>query len=380
MSISKETLKGYILEEVLAYLIRRTGYKLLVHPDQDPQDLIKRRNNLWVKGRGGIHQVDVLGQLEWIPAFTFPLRLFIEAKFRKGTTGIDVVRNAIGTILDINQNNPPTPDQREILQKYHYAYALFSTSGFSNDAMRMALAHQISLIDLSGNEFNNLRNVIDRVANTIVSHRDLPIEGEEEDYDEINILRRGKLVLSVRHILRESLGTLPPIDIPLEDRPQNNDMPWIRAALEPVRIVSNQYNELFVAMANGPYMLLLKADNPNAFLDYAKRHPRHKVTITWNSQIENGKIWTIKPVEDVNAYNLSFRLPELLSGWVFAASKDARKRALKVKEQFFSSITIYRHYADGQTEQDHLFRLDFDPASIRTDIEGGRVNVIEPSR
>lgn len=375
MPITKETLKGYILEEVLAYFIRRTGYKLLVHPDQDPIELIKLRNSLWVKGRGGIHQVDVLGQLEWIPAFTFPLRLFIEAKFRKGKMGIDVVRNAIGTILDINQNNPPTPNQTTISQKYHYAYALFSTSGFSEMAMRMALAHQISLIDLSGNEFNNLRNVIDRVANTIVSHRDVPNEGDEEegteDFDENNILSRGKLVLGVRHIIRESLGTLPPIDIPEEDRPRI--MPWIREALEPIITVSNQYDELFVAMANGPYMLLLKADNPTSFRDYAIEHPRHKVTIKWSPQIDNGKTWIVKPTENLadgrSAYSLSFKLPEIISRWIFEASEDARKRALKVKEDVFSSITIYRHEED----QDYLIRLDFDSESIQ--ISNESVNI-----
>lgn len=102
MRINKDTLKGYILEEVLAYLIRTTGYKLLVDASQDPRDLENRGNGLVVKGRGAVHQVDVLGELQWIPAFTFPLRLFVEAKFRRGKTGIDAVRNAVGVLLDVN--------------------------------------------------------------------------------------------------------------------------------------------------------------------------------------------------------------------------------------------------------------------------------------
>lgn len=110
--MDKDALKGYILEEVLAYLIRTTGYALLVDPQQDPRDLAKRGNGLVVKGRGSEHQVDVLGQLEWTPAFTFPLRLFVEAKFRTKKTGIDAVRNAIGILLDINQNNSPTREQK----------------------------------------------------------------------------------------------------------------------------------------------------------------------------------------------------------------------------------------------------------------------------
>jgi hypothetical protein len=35
--IGKESLKGYILEEVIAYLIKNTGYNLLVDPIQDPR-------------------------------------------------------------------------------------------------------------------------------------------------------------------------------------------------------------------------------------------------------------------------------------------------------------------------------------------------------
>src|SRR4030067_2011469 len=138
MSINKDTLKGYILEEVIAYLIQRTGFKLLVDPSQDPRDLEKRGNGLVVKGRGAVHQVDVLGQLEWIPAFSFPLRLFIEAKFRNKKTSIYDVRNAIGVLLDINQNNCPNRERRLFPQKYQYVYALVSTSGFSKPATEMA--------------------------------------------------------------------------------------------------------------------------------------------------------------------------------------------------------------------------------------------------
>ena len=80
MRISEESLRGYILEEVLAYLIRTTGYELLVDPSQDPRELGRKGSGLVVKGRGAVHQVDVLGELKWIPAFTFPLRLIVEAK------------------------------------------------------------------------------------------------------------------------------------------------------------------------------------------------------------------------------------------------------------------------------------------------------------
>lgn len=357
MGINNDTLKGYILEEVLAYLIRHTGYKLLVDSRQDPQDLDNRGNGLVVKGRGGVHQVDVLGQLEWIPAFTFPLRLFVEAKFRKGKTGIDAVRNAIGVILDINQNNSPTRGQTIFPQKYQYVYALFSTSGFSGPATEMALAHQISLIDLSGNEFNDLRDAISQASDRIVGRID---RGEYYEPDELDISGRGELVLSVRNILRNTLGTMPSdIETPRYENSQ------LRNALEPVTNVARQYKELFVAMANGPYMLLMKANNPQFFLDYARKRPRHRVTIRWSRQIDDGRTWIIASLEDSNAYTLSFRLPELLSRWIFDVKNGARERALQTKQTFFSNIAIYR-YIDGQ---DFLFRLEFDLESTRRQVE-----------
>src|SRR3712207_2641455 len=92
--ISRETLRGYVLEELLAKLIQNTGYRLLVDESQDPDELENRSNGLAVRGRGGMHQVDVLGELMWIPAFTFPIRLFVEAKARGRKCGIDDVRNA----------------------------------------------------------------------------------------------------------------------------------------------------------------------------------------------------------------------------------------------------------------------------------------------
>ena len=82
-TMSADSLAGYILEELIAFLIRNTGYRLLVDAVQDPIELRSVANGLNVIGRGALHQVDVLGELAWIPAFTFPLRLIVEAKCRR---------------------------------------------------------------------------------------------------------------------------------------------------------------------------------------------------------------------------------------------------------------------------------------------------------
>ncbi len=377
MRINEGSLRGYILEEVLAFLIQKTGYKLLVDPSQDTRDLDYRGNGLVVKGRGSVHQVDVLGQLEWVPAFTFPLRLFIEAKFRKKKTGIDTIRNAIGIVLDINQNNTPTRENGMFLQRYHYSYALFSTSGYSGYAVNMALAHQISLIDLSGDDFKDLRQAIHQTSRMIKHNieKNYPLLEEipsDEEASEQNVetpeqidVNKGKIVSEIRNILRTELATMPPEIIQkqeINNHNRNNDEIIDRQIFGRVIDIARQYRELFVAMANGPFILVLKADNPDDFIRYAINHPRHKVRITWSEDFDEGHTWIIRPSDNqYGTYRLVFKLPEILKDWIFETSDNARSRALHAKQQLLSNITIYRvHHGNDQ-----LIRLEYDPADTR---------------
>lgn len=347
MAITRDTLRGYILEEALAYLVRGAGYRLLVHPDQDPENLIKRGNGLGVKGRGSDHQADVLGELLWIPAFTFPLRLFVEAKFRGGRTGISAVSNAIGVLLDINQRNSIERDVSKFPRYYRYEYALFSTSGFSPRAIDMAIAHQVSLVDLSGDEFSGLRNEVTRSADALISL----YEERYQRYGE-ETTRRGRLVSAVRTGLRRELGTWPE-GIPQVDE-QGVQIP--HDELFPAIQIARQYRELFVGMANGPFMILLKERNPGEFINYANMQRRHAVEIHWTKQEGNGRTWEITPRQDKTAYRLTFRLPDKLADWIFTRSDLSRQRALQVKQNYFSNITIYRHIQG----EDYLYRLEYD--------------------
>jgi hypothetical protein len=123
-----------------------------------------------VRGRGAVHQVDVLGQLAWIPAFTFPIRLFVEAMWhRRSRTGLADVRNAVGVLQDVNENYTTQngPDRSRLIRRFNYCYSLFSTTGFTAPAQEMALAHQISLIDLSGPGFDDLREIVDELGDLL---------------------------------------------------------------------------------------------------------------------------------------------------------------------------------------------------------------------
>jgi hypothetical protein len=349
--ITSDSLRGYILEEVLAYLISGTGYRLLVHPDQDPDNLIRRGNGLGVKGRGSDHQADVLGELLWIPAFTFPLRLFVEAKFRDGRTGINTVSSAVGVLLDINQRNLIERDVGKFPRCYRYEYALFSTSGFSSRAIDMAITHQISLIDLSGDEFSDLRSEVTRSAEALTSWVD-----KGYDLQRVEPVRRGRFVSAVRNTLRRELGTWPTSVPPHQDQ----DIPMDYQALSPAIGVARRYRELFIAMADGPFMLLLNERTPGEFINYANRHRWHAIEINWSKQENQGRTWTITPSENRGAYTITFRLPDRLADWIFARPDLSRRRALQIKETYFSDITVYRH-VEGE---DYLYRLEYNRRSL----------------
>jgi hypothetical protein len=60
---SVQTVRGYVLEEVLANLLQANGYHLLVSERQDRDALRRGPHGLLVRGRGTDHQADVLGEL-----------------------------------------------------------------------------------------------------------------------------------------------------------------------------------------------------------------------------------------------------------------------------------------------------------------------------
>ncbi|RPI16908.1 MAG: hypothetical protein EHM58_10885 [Ignavibacteriae bacterium] len=359
MRINKETLQGYILEEILAYLIKNAGYRLLTDPCQDPYELDRKGNGLVVKGRGSIHQADVLGQLEWIPTFVFPIRLFIEAKFRQEKTGIQAIRNAIGVLYDINQNFIKPKDKDIFRQRYSYNYAIFSTSGFTVNAIDLALAHNISLVDLSSTEYDELKQSISTASESIVNLNNNILTDVDEDNNELNI-NRSIYVKQIRDYIRSALDTdsfIRNAIININPTIDTNS----KTILDSMVIIAQQYQELFIAMANGPFMLLLKANNIQSFKNYANNYPYHHVVITWNSESNNGQEWTIRPYNEPNAYKLSFKLPDKLAKWIFDKEGKPLSRALNIKENFFSSITIYRR----ENGRDLLYRLEYNPETTQ---------------
>ena len=120
--------------------------------------------------------------------------------------------------------------------------------------------------------------------------------------------------------------------------------------------------------ASGPYMLVMKADDRNAFLRYAQHRPAHQVRIHWSRRFDGGQTWHIVPLLQQDAYRLSFKLPERLADWIFT-SGNVRRAAATTKEMLLAYITIFRR----GDEQDQLIRLSYVPGGGNHELCGASV-------
>ncbi len=154
-SFKKSQIKGVVFEEFVLRLLAKTGYRI-IEDSNSAYDIRNGHNGLQLQGRGEWHQTDALVAYDHTPAFIYPIRLIVEAKAyslsspNKGKIGINVVRNAVGVLKDVNENYfahiGHDDDDSYKLKRFNYAYAVFSLNGFTENAQRYALAHQIFLI------------------------------------------------------------------------------------------------------------------------------------------------------------------------------------------------------------------------------------------
>ncbi|MCB4763225.1 MAG: hypothetical protein LGB78_04905 [Sulfurovum sp.] len=341
--MQKGQFKGYILEEVLAYLIRTSGYKLITKPPLNDPDITERKNGLNLRGRGADHQIDVLGELNWIPVFDFPLRLLVEAKFRNEKTGIDVIRSEVGILADVNQNYIVHARRDKVKPRYRYASTVFSTSGFSTPAVDMAVAHQIQLADLSLKEYDGLKRKINNFTDLIYEENGYSgAEGSEINLD-------SQIVKKIRTYLRSTLNNIYP-------HPDGAISKKVMKTVDNlITFVKDDYKELFIGMSQGGFMLLLKAENPDVFVKYAKENPTHNIKIHWRT-VGGGKEWEITPMDDTS-YKLIFKLPDKLHNLIYKIAEDKFESAINEKERHFSKISITYH--DERDDRDYIFNLKF---------------------
>ncbi|MER6784024.1 hypothetical protein ABT330_05080 [Streptomyces sp. NPDC000658] len=351
--IGKGPLRGYLLEEVLAWLLRSSGFEVLTADDdrdKEPWKVLKEdRNGLLVRGRGAWHQVDALGQFRYVPPFSLPVRLFVEAKYLTTTAvGLPTVRNGHGVIHDVNEGETTTltaPGAGRPRTRYRYSYAIFSTSGFSPEAQDYALAHQISLIDLSAPDFAVLRNLVKTTADTI--HAVL---------EATPAFHRPK-VRDLRRYLRGPLLDMDPGDVELPDAIRN-PLDHLAHALH-----SRSQLGLVLAFPAAPFVLGLASEDLYAFVAYARERPTHAVRLRRINQAASHPVWELRSAEHPDAYALRFGLPERVEKWIVEQDEGMPARTRYVKRSMLSTMTLYWMHG----EHAETFQLRYEPGELRLD-------------
>jgi hypothetical protein len=329
---------------------------LLTDKDQDPEALGLERGALVVHGRGADHQVDVLGKFVLTPAFSLPIRMFLEAKHHSTPCRLEVVRNAHGVIDEVNENFVHPAGSRP-RRRYQYVYALFSASGFTRPAQDFGLAQQISLVDLSSVSFGWLEGPIAEAAIHLYELRN-------------QHLIRSFPVSWMRHVLRTQLGTPLAADTLAEPKGFlerfSSNAPRFQAAAAGVleahaaRLRVREKTELLLGFPAAPFILPLATDDPDRFLAFAELRPVHDVRLRRSGSSDEAE-WAVTPRDEPDAYRLTFSLPDRVEAWISENEDRDVKRVRQVKEDFLAAITIYRRSRDGM----RVYQLRYVPGELR---------------
>lgn len=318
--MKKSQVRGYLLEIVLSKLIEINGYDVIKVADGN--EIITKANGLNLRGRGGFHQFDTLGKFRITPPFVYPLRLFVEAKFYSETkVGIDRVRMGVGILEDVNTNYSTVEMNAEELavEKYQYHYAIFSTSGFTEAAQRFAIAHKIHLIDLSGDEY---RCIIDLIRQIV---------------DELAYIYGGGTDCIPKDIFLDFKEFFT--NIVLEEQNNINEYHLeINLLVEELkREINNRL--IYLATINSPHIIPLFSNYE--FNEELKRNPHQNVAITWHVNQPNQ--WNIISGNNIM---IKFTLPNLLQKYMFSDMERIEENAIRIKENNIGKF-VFIAYLDS---------------------------------
>lgn len=322
--ITAPALRGAILEEAILHLLRLSGYETVDQPGADPT-LARAGAGLVVRGRGGDHQIDAVADFRISQPFGHPQRLLVEAKCYSDTVKLPVIRNAVGVVKDVAEYWSGGPRGAGQRSRYHYRYAVFSASDFTNDAERYAFAQDIYLLPLKRSRF--FRPVV-----TAVQRFDRRVAQQ---------LRRARADLrlsEVRRLVREALRRQGAGQAPAA----------MTAALDELVEACGRIQGALLAMLAGHPVFLV----PGPGVDMRQLRAHYQVVIRWNE-----RAWYLYSLDEKQVL-FSFDLPPQL---FLAYAEEGRlrpERALDLKQDLMSELKAII-LEDGEPRQ-IVFHLDLD--------------------
>ncbi|MCA9414398.1 MAG: hypothetical protein KC944_24510 [Candidatus Omnitrophica bacterium] len=314
--------KGAILEEVVLFLLKKLGYRNLTENDEGAR---LGKAGLEIEGRGEWHQIDAAVSFDHTPPFVYPLRLLVEAKCYdlKRPIGIDVVRNSVGVLKDISENyfsaSTGTGGARYVkAPRFNYVSAVFSTSGYTDNAQRFAVAHQIFLIQYLNNPlFEPIADGIREMA--------------ESDFKR-GFLDGDLATSRVRKYVRRKLEN-PHASI-ATPYTQKGARKFRRQVLQPLETIE------------GSYFGMLQGRWPIHFLSRAPLHESvfsNQDVVLCRIYGKDSDRWSFVPLDgtpmDADWFRLEFALPTEIARLVKETGGD-RVQTANLKREHFSFVTL----------------------------------------
>jgi hypothetical protein len=252
-------------------------------------------------------------------------------------------------VNDVNEQFASDAPRDFPLRRHHYRYALFSASGFTKDAQKYALAHQISLIDLQGPAFADLRAITEQTAKDL-----LELAGQTS----LIQFPLGQM----RQVLRVALATWnsdnESADTTFEGayarstqaRPVPDAEASYRLPAEALADIAAKLSEdlndiLILGFPQGPFILVLQADDPAAFTQFLRDRPSSEIDVDIGyapATADKPGEWAIALVPGRDDLVVRFGIPPLLESWLLAEDAAELERAAQAKRVLFSTITIFR--------------------------------------
>jgi hypothetical protein len=303
-------IRGMLLEEALLYLLRASGYQIVDRVEQGDKTLLRSGAGIQVRGRGCNHQIDAIADFTITQPFTYPQRLLVEAKSLSDQVGIEVVRNALGVFRDVQEYWIPTNQSVPSKKRFHYQYAIASTSGYSSEAEKFAYAHDIYLIPLARAGY------FQPIKNSIMAFSD----GETyQDPQRVGDFRRFRLAVR-QNLIRQNLQLF-----------QN-----LRLTQDAVQLTENfveschGVNRGIIALLDRRFPVFL-IPNPNVRINELNR-TQIDVRIFWD---EAG--WYINSARD-NRELFTFDMPEEMLKLYLQGGILTKRRALDLKAEVLREI------------------------------------------
>jgi len=341
---SNAQVAGYLLEEVVVNLLSNSGYRILSFED-DPNLLVEGPNGLRVRGRGADHQADALGDLAIHIPFSDPIRLFVEAKCVALPVGLEVLRNAHGVVHDVNEYVHQTSPSAlgGLGKRVQYRYSIFSTSGFTANAQKYGIAHQISLVDLSDGYWSAVSTVLKQAAMQIRA---------------IQIPTGMSVSAAARQALRAALpyrlNAFRPVASPPDVYPPF--WAWATSVVDTIWESLGGTDEFLLGFLDAPFILTLKAENLREMKRVIEQEGNSiPVRIYFSRRGPLDEDWVIEPRDGTAFFRLTFPVPRLVGQALLATPQEnMRSAAGQFKRQLMSEITVY---VDGRA-----VRLIYDPS------------------